>query len=91
MSAADPRARIDGGDPRRITMLGDERVETIPYRQAVSLISRGLAVWAKEAPAPKRRRKKAAPAVEPEPTLSDAAPEGSIVDSAENEPAHPLL
>lgn len=93
MSAVDPRARLSGGDPRKITMLGDKSVVELPYRRAVSLISRGLAEWAKEPPKPRRRRKaKAAPAVEPEQsTLSDAAPEESIVDSAENEPAHPLL
>ena len=90
MSAVDPRARLSGGDPRKIMMLEDKSVVELPYRRAVSLISRGMAEWAKEPPKPRRRRK--AKPVEPEQSiLSDATPEESIVDSAENEPAHPLL
>lgn len=89
MTAADPRSTIDGGERRRIKMLDDESVVELPYRKAVSLISRGLAEWAKAAPKP-RRRKKAAPVEVELPDTSDAATE-PIVDSAENEPAHNLL
>lgn len=88
MNAVDPRGAVDLGSPRRV-QFEDGHIERLPYRRAVSLISRGLATWAKP-PAKKRAPKKAAKA-DPEPTLSDAAPEGSIVDSAENEPAHNLL
>lgn len=78
---------VDRDGPVEIVVLSSGDTETMHYRRAVSLVSRGLA----EFPKPKRKYRKREAAPEPvEPTLPDAAPEGQDVETAENKP-HPLL
>lgn len=80
MSAADSRQIVDKATGATLT---------VPYRQAVGLVSRGLAEWApKPKPAPRKRAPK--PKVKTE-EVKAADLSGDVVkadaDSAENEPS----
>lgn len=57
----DHRAKRNlAGDPRTIRLLRTDEVRTVSYREAVGLVSRGLAVFHVERDKPKRAAKKAA-------------------------------
>lgn len=49
MSAADNPKRADGRDPIKVTILATGETKTLPYRQAVGLLSLQRAVLAKPA------------------------------------------